>query len=423
MRTLTTTLLALLLAGLSASPASAWVYFAADATTKPGQIEVHLAGSGTFTGVDLVERVDGADVPLRTVVPLTVTAPDGTQISSGIYPVATWRCDRLTRVLNAVARRADGSEERAAFSVRTPSCRNRLTLVAPRTVRPGARVTLRVRDRFKLGGLAPRLCTRPPGAPQRCRGVRIAPGGSVGSTTFRARRRGHWRVRLTAPPQTLDAVVSVGIAPPAGAPGLPLVLATGDSLMQSTDAVLGDRLTHRARMLSDVRVGSKISLPNPVDWSRLPGVQMKRHGPAATVIFLGNVEGFPMKTRAGDEVVCCGEPWIAEFARRSRHVFEAYRRGGRAVVWLNVPIARDSERRTINLAVNAALARAVQGLERAALVDAAKIFTPGGVYRDAMTDRGRSVRVREPDGVHLSPEGAAIAVRAVVEQLERLGVV
>ena len=131
-----------------------------------------------------------------------------------------------------------------------------------------------------------------------------------------------------------------------------------------------------------------------------------------------------MKTPDGEELTCCGEPWIAEYTRRARAMMRTYVDGGkRALVWLNVPIPRNEERRPIAQAVNVALARAVMGVQRAAVLDVAEIFTPGGVYRDAMTVRGRSVRVREADGVHLSPAGASIAARAVIEQLERFGVV
>ena len=414
-----TALTAVVLSGLFAAPASAWILIGADATQDPGQIALLVWGSGSFTAVDVTERVDGAEVPVRTVVPPTVTAPDG-EFSGDYYPrSATWRCDRLTRTFNAAGRRADGSVETATFTLRTPSCRNRLTLTAPRKVRPGARVTLRVRDRFKLGGISPRLCIRD----QRCRALRIPAGRSVATYSFRPRGKGLRRLSLRSRWQRLSAVVAVGVRPPAGARRLPVVLTTGDSLMQSTDAILGDRLTDRARVRTDVFIGSKISRASPVDWADIPRRQL-RFEPAATVIFLGTNEGWPMKTPAGAEVTCCGEPWIAEYTRRARTMMRTYLDGGkRALVWLNVPIPRNDERKPIAQAVNVGLARAVQGLDRAAVVDAAEIFTPGGVYRDAMTHGGRTVRVRESDGVHLSPDGAAIAVRAVIEQLERFGVV
>jgi hypothetical protein len=94
--------------------------------------------------------------------------------------------------------------------------------------------------------------------------------------------------------------------------------------------------------------------------------------------------------------------------------------GGKAVVWLNIPFMRDPRRNVTVTAVDVALYRAVAGINDASVLDMAGLFTPGAVYRDDMTINGRTVRVRESDGIHLSPEGAAIAAGAVVQGLEQL---
>ena len=71
-------------------------------------------------------------------------------------------------------------------------------------------------------------------------------------------------------------------------------------------------------------------------------------------------------------------------------------------------------------AVNAALRRAAADEAAAArLVRLDRYFTPGWRYRDAMTIGGRSVRVRQRDGVHLTSAGAAAAARIVVRTLHR----
>ena len=151
---------------------------------------------------------------------------------------------------------------------------------------------------------------------------------------------------------------------------------------------------------------------------------MRRYRPAATVVFLGTNDGLPLATAGGNAVPCCGERWIAEYAHRVRRAMKTYlRRRAGAVIWMNVPAAKDPRRKPSNDAVNAGVARAVAGLHRAAVLDMAALFTPGGVYREYMTDRGVRVRVRQADGVHLSTAGASIAVRAVLAQLERFGVV
>ena len=413
---------AVVLAAWVAAPAQAWLKLGLD-STDAGQIAFWVWGSGAFTGVDVVERVQGSDVLVRTVTPPTVLTPGGVVTGARFARSAPWRCDRLTRSFTAIGHRADGSVETATADLRTPSCRRRLALIAPRRAHLRARVRVRVRDRFHLGRVAATLCLRGPRAARRCRLLRLARGRTAVAYTFRAHRRGHWSVSLATPHQRLRTVVSVGVRPPARLPALPVVLTTGDSLMESVDAVLGDRLTDRARLHSDVHPGSGLSKTFFVDWSTLPASQMRRYRPAATVVFLGTNDGAPLATSGRAVVRCCGERWIAAYAHRARRAMKTYLRRRGAVVWMNVPAAKDARRKPYSDAVNAGLARAVSGLHRAAVLDMAALFTPGGVYREYMTDRGRRVRVRQADGVHLSAAGAAIAVRAVVAQLERFGVV
>jgi lysophospholipase L1-like esterase len=419
-----TVVVALIVATWSVAPAGASMTLGLD-STEPGQIAFWVWGPGAFTRVDVVERVRGRDVPVRSFTPLPVTVADGGLFTGTRFARSTpWRCDRLTRSFIAVGHRADGSVDTSAAELRTPSCRNRLALIVPRRARRGERVAVRVRDRFRLGGVVTTLCVHPPRAARRCRALPLGSGAVATASAFRAARSGYWSVTLRAPQQRLRTVVSVGVAPPPRLPALPVVLTTGDSMMESVDAVLGERLTDRARVRADVRPGSGLSKTFFVDWSRLPGAQLRRLRPTAAVVFLGANDGWPMRTAGGRVVPCCGEAWIAEYARRARRAMRTYlRRPRAAVVWLNVPAARDPERGPPDDAVNAALARAAAGLRRVAVLDMNALFTPGDVYRDTMIDHGAPVRVRQADGVHLSAAGAAIAARAVVARLERFGVV
>jgi lysophospholipase L1-like esterase len=397
------------------APAQAWLAVGADSSREPGQINLFVWGSGTFTSVDLIERSGGVAEPLRTVVLPIVLADDGGIWSGTVYKrVVQWRCDRVVRTFEAIGHRPDGTTETSTSEIRTPSCRNRLRLSAPPSVQPGRRAVIRVRDYFELGGVTGRLCLRPPGASQRCQDLRIAAGRTVATYAFHPQARGRWGVSVEAPDQHLTQTLSVGVEPAPGA-RLPVLLTTGDSLMINLDAVLQDRLTGRARVKRDIKIGSGLSKTFPVHWSSLPAQQVARLHPQATVMFVGTNDSWPMEVPGGSEVECCGEPWVAEYARRVRAAMRTYLRAG-PVVWLNVPPPRDPRRQAAVDAVNAALARAVQGLERAAVVDVASVFAP---YTDFLD----GVRVRERDGVHLSPAGAAIAARLVMRRLERLGVV
>jgi hypothetical protein len=330
----------------------------------------------------------------------TVTAADP---ETRIPRLTRWRCDRRARALVATA--ADGAT--AAASVRTPSCRDRLAVSAPHRARPGHRVALRLRDRWRLGDVRAAVCVLPPGGPRRCR------ERGPGTVRPRLARPGEWRLRVRTRWQSETRAVRV--ARPGGRLRL---LVTGDSMIQPLDDYL--RASLRAtgvHVTSEPRISTGISKPSLLNWPALARRQAARERPDVTVVFLGANDGFPF----GAATPCCGAPWVAEYARRAGAMMRSWARGGRGrVLWLALPAPRGSAFRRTFPAVNAALRSAAAAEPAAArLVRLDRFFTPGWVYRDAMTIGGRSVPVRQRDGVHLSSAGASAAARIVVRALRR----
>jgi uncharacterized protein len=209
--------------------------------------------------------------------------------------------------------------------------------------------------------------------------------------------------------------------PPSAVAAVPGVLATGDSMIQYVDIHLRRRLQGRATVRSDAHIGTGISKPALLDWPGFAKQQMARYAPRVTVIFLGANEGFPMRARSGRRVGCCGKAWSREYARRARSMMDTYARGGAAhVYWLQLPQARAGFFRRAFPAVNRGLRRAVRGRRaKVRLVALNKFFAPRGRYRDSMRYRGRVLRVRQRDGIHLSSAGAAIAARIVARAISR----
>jgi hypothetical protein len=115
------------------------------------------------------------------------------------------------------------------------------------------------------------------------------------------------------------------------------------------------------------------------------------------------------------QLACCEPGWVAEYARRVRAMMQTYARRGRGrVVWLTLPLPKG--RREVADAVNLAVLRAAEGLTPVTVVRLDEVFTPAG-FRDVMRYRGRDVRVRERDGIHLNVAGTAIAARLVAAVL------
>ncbi|MDQ3871399.1 MAG: GDSL-type esterase/lipase family protein [Chloroflexota bacterium] len=413
-------LAAAMLAGGGVAHADGWpLGIAADASTDTGYVTLVLVGSPN-AHVEVGERVDFGTRPLGTAE----LADHGGVGVAILKRAARWSCRRRTRHFVAAAQNVNGTVETAAFSVRTPSCRDRLTVRVPRAARPGARVRIKLLDRWGIGGLDGRLCTASPRRRARCRAFRIPTGQAGVTPTFRPGRTGSWGIEVRGPGDRVRRSLNVGAPSRSGLrrAARPTILMTGDSLMQSIDALVGDRLRGRAQVRSDIQVGTGLSKYVTFDWARRARRQAARLRPDATVMFLGSNEGAPMTTPARQTVQCCDEPWIVEYSRRVATVMTYYvRRGKGRLFWFSLPTPRDERRRPIALAVNAAVARAAARVRGAYVVHLDRVLSPGWSYRDTITYRGRRVRVREGDGIHLSIPGAAIATSILIRELRRRG--
>ena len=227
---------------------------------------------------------------------------------------------------------------------------------------------------------------------------------------------GRRRIELLAPGQRLKRTLVVGTGATAQrrADSAPVVLATGDSMVETVESVLADRLGGQARVVRQIHPSTGISRPD-FDWPAEARKQAKRLRPAVTVVFVGVSEGFAMMTPSGERVQCCREAWTQEYTRRAGAMMRAYGRGGDGqVVWITVPAARNPELRAIHTGVNTAVEQAAASAENASLVHLDRVLTPNFEYQQTIRWGGRDLRVRAEDGVHLSVAGARIAVNLLM---------
>jgi hypothetical protein len=224
------------------------------------------------------------------------------------------------------------------------------------------------------------------------------------------------------PPVTPESFDPVQIGQKPRRPGkLKELLVTGDSLVQPLDLILARRLAGEGiRVERDPHIGTGVSKTALLDWGKL-SLEQAREGPEATVVFIGANEGFSMPAGRGREVDCCGADWAAEYSFRVRRMMNAYRRRGAArVYYLKLPLPRDSGKRRIVRAVNAAIdVAAVPYRAHVRVLDMERRFTPGGRYRDAVEVDGREQVVRRADGIHLNDRGAGLAADAVLAAIRR----
>jgi lysophospholipase L1-like esterase len=370
---------------IAVSPArTGWIGL--DVTAPPG------------SAVTLSEVADGARTPFRTV---TMTGPE-----LAIARAMPWRCDRRVRQLEADATAPSGARSAAAVTVRTPSCAHRFAVtVRPRTAaRVGRRLTVTVRDSWKTGGTAARVCLRVH-ARSACRRIRVPRTRRGARARLTVRRAGLGSLTLSGTGFRMrERLETRGRHTPLR------LLATGDSMIQIIDSLL-ERSLREAHVTSDARISTGISTPFVFNWVEHARAESSRLRPQVTVMFLGANDGFPI-----GKADCCGSAWIAAYARRARLIMRDYRRRGAGrVYWLTIPAPRDPHRRPIYHAVNQAIERAAASFpaDEVAVIDLVRVFTPGGVYRASI--RGRVVR--QADGIHLSVAGARLAAAVIHQRL------
>lgn len=406
--------LACVLACLAAAPAAfaqePATAFAADAT-QPGVISLLFWGAQGGE-VRYFERVGDR----RRALGRARAAAGAVTI---LKDATTWSCDRLERRFEARAVLPDGSTATGEYGVRTASCAQRFALQVPRRVAPGRLARVRIVDRWDIGGIRPQLCVTPPGARRACRTVAFARAVAVETRRYRLERRGRWRVELRVRDHRVRRYIAVGGDTKVRAVALPTVLATGDSTMQGIDGYLSDELVDEASLRSDVQLGSAISRGN--FWTKHARTQTRRLRQRVSVMSVGAaLDAFPLTAPTGVKVECCEEPWVALYAARVREIMQTYRRRGRArVFWLTPPLPRAPVRLRIFTAVVTAIERAAAGLEGVKVIRVDQLFAPGGTYTDVIRYRGRDVRVRDSDGVHLNISGTAIMAQLLAPEIRR----
>ncbi len=394
----------------AATPASAQettTAFAAD-STQVGVISLLFFGAQGGE-VRYYERVGGERKGLgRARSEGTVTT---------LKDATTWSCVRLERRFQARVVLPGGRVARGEYGVRTPSCAQRFRVEAPTRVAPGRIAKVRVIDRWNIGGIRPKLCITPPGGERTCRTVAFARAVAVQTRRFRAEQRGRWRVELRVREHRVRRFVAVGGDTKVSAVALPSVLATGDSTMQGIDGYLADELADDATLRSDVQLGSAISRGD--FWATHAATQVKRLHQRVSVMSIGAAfDGFPLTGPAGEQVECCGEAWISLYAARVRSIMQTYLRRGRGrVFWLTPPLPRDPVRLQITSAITIAIEGAAAGLPGVKVIRVDRLFAPAGVYTEVIRHRGRDVRVRDADGVHLNISGTAIVAQLLAPEI------
>jgi hypothetical protein len=412
-------LAALLLAALAAGPAARAQQpglSLGPGAERTGWVSLAVTGPAGATVAIAELGADGAPAPVGSVT----LGPDG---RGELARAAGWRCAPRERTFRADATDAGGQPLSAQALVTTPRCRDRFALrVRPAHPRAGRPLTVLLLDRWRSGAPPARACAHGPAGVRRCAALALAPGSARAAWRVRPSRAGTWRVEVH-PDAAPARHATVHVRPASGRLRL---LATGDSMIQILDGFLKARLAPAAvDVRSDARISTGITKPSMLDWPAHARAQARDVRPDVTAMFIGANDGFPLRTRSGAQAPCCDRAWVRAYADRASGMMRSYaRRGAGTVYWLLLPAPRGAGFRTVFRGVNAALRRAAaRHPGEVHVVDLGRTFTPGGAFRQSIRWRGRTVSVRQADGVHLNVAGASIAATLVIRAMRRDGVI
>jgi hypothetical protein len=199
-----------------------------------------------------------------------------------------------------------------------------------------------------------------------------------------------------------------------------LVIVPGESVLR---AIAGNRAFDAADAI-DGRIASGLERPDVFNWfTHIREVMETRKPRAVIVMFGGNDDhGFMTGIPEGREVGTFGSPtWRREYRRRVATVMDIVTSRGGYLVWIGLPISRDSEQTLrydlINTIVQTEAAKR-QG--RVSYLDTYFFFAgEDGGYAQYIEDAtGKLVKMRADDGVHFERPAGDLIADKVLERLD-----
>jgi hypothetical protein len=173
----------------------------------------------------------------------------------------------------------------------------------------------------------------------------------------------------------------------------------------------------------DGRIASGLERPDVFNWFRhIPNELRKKRPRAVVVMFGGNDDhGFMTGLPEGTEIGSFwSSTWEAEYRRRVGAIMDSVTRARALLVWVGLPITRDSEQTRRYDRINTIVhSEAAKRPGRVSYLDTYFFFEgdDGGYAQYVSDDSGKLVKMRADDGVHFERAAGDLIAREVLERL------
>lgn len=171
---------------------------------------------------------------------------------------------------------------------------------------------------------------------------------------------------------------------------------------------------------TDGKISSGLANPTFFDWPTRLSQAVASNRPDVVVIILGANDLNGVSSSAG--YFAPGTPgWMAEYGRRQGEIMDIVGKSGAQLYWISQPPMRDPGQNNAAHAVNESALAQIATRPWVHYVDSWTLFSDrNGNYAAAMTDvTGRTIILRQDDGLHLSREGTTWLASAAYTQIRR----
>ncbi len=172
---------------------------------------------------------------------------------------------------------------------------------------------------------------------------------------------------------------------------------------------------------------SGLSRPDFYDWPKHAAKTYEKFRPHATVVNFGGNDAQGLKMPDDHDPPWIRWPekgWSAEYGRRVVAFANTIAPRGEHIFWLGMPAMQSEGFDERILKINRIVSSSLQGRPGAHFVDMRKILSRKGErYSDSVVVGGKTIQVREPDGVHITRGGGRHVAKKLLpmigEALER----
>ncbi|MEA2555231.1 MAG: uncharacterized protein QOI60_562 [Actinomycetota bacterium] len=197
------------------------------------------------------------------------------------------------------------------------------------------------------------------------------------------------------------------------------VVVVGDSLAGGLGVYMERVFQPSLVRVSDQgRISTGLARPDYFDWPASMEALVQSYQPDLVIVMLGENDAQSLVNAEGRLETPIGTPtWRAGYAARVQDLAEVATSGGARLIWVGLPIVRDSGRRGLLQRQNEIFQQLPDVVPNTVYLDTWNLFaTPNGTYtayhREA---NGHLDVIREADGIHFNGLGYQLVAQEVAE--------